>query len=536
MRKRFLGLFIGGAVAVAPLLLAQPAVLVGSAAAPRLGCNTGRTLCKETLDSEQTFGDGVYVGHDEPALNFYSSRPGSGANLTTTLRLPKDPSHANPGGKSYNFQLHPAFWFGLAMCDTFSYPLVRSDCADASDTNIQPLKRHPGTAFLELQFYPPGWVTWPAGNSCSPTQWCSAVTIFSNAQDPIHGTRLNDSCSNRVAGPEYGNFAFITRDGVPTGPPNPLDATAASFTPNNDTLFMHSGDEISVQMADVPGGDTTGGIQLTLTDTTSGKSGFMVASAANHFGHIAYTANPSTQCTEVDYSFHPEYSTSSPKTATPWAAESGNMSFVDETGHFDTCSNVTVEADFTQGCKGQEESGTEGWDADDNYCFKAPSVPFVSIAGCQDTNTGFDGYPYHAVNWPDGTNQHPEPITFDAPRTGGFNYDSVSFETDLPRIQAPDSGGQCDRTTGAKCYLIPHTDDGSPADFYPYFTTVNAANQPCRWQFGRSLPGVTTVDFGKNAQYGTLLKTTYLVPGGHGKTQDLYNSFRQVLNGNPCQS
>jgi hypothetical protein len=39
-----------------------------------------------------------------------------------------------------------------------------STCTPDSDSNIvDPAvsPNHPGTAFVELQFYPPGWVPWP---------------------------------------------------------------------------------------------------------------------------------------------------------------------------------------------------------------------------------------------------------------------------------------------------------------------------------------------------------------------------------------
>ena len=52
------------------------------------------------------------------------------------------------------------------------------------------------------------------------------------------------------------------------------------------------------------------------------------------------------------------------------------------------------------------------------------------------------------------------------------------------------------------------------------------------WGFGNALPGATT-DFGRNAQYGTLLSSTYLVFGGGGSTVNLINNFRQIIS-NPC--
>src|SRR6516162_6816946 len=32
-----------------------------------------------------------YIGHDEPSVEFYSNKPGSGNNVTYQLKLPKDP-------------------------------------------------------------------------------------------------------------------------------------------------------------------------------------------------------------------------------------------------------------------------------------------------------------------------------------------------------------------------------------------------------------------------------------------------------------
>src|SRR5437899_8891559 len=68
--------------------------------------------------------DGKYIGHDEPAVLFYSNTSGAGNNNVYRLTLPKDPPTlpTQTGGGTFNFELHPAFWFGMAMCDTQSYP------------------------------------------------------------------------------------------------------------------------------------------------------------------------------------------------------------------------------------------------------------------------------------------------------------------------------------------------------------------------------------------------------------------------------
>ena len=52
------------------------------------------------------------------------------------------------------------------------------------------------------------------------------------------------------------------------------------------------------------------------------------------------------------------------------------------------------------------------------------------------------------------------------------------------------------------------------------------------WGFGNDLPGATT-DFGRNAQYGSLLSLTYLAAGGGGATIQRFNDFRQIIS-NPC--
>jgi len=164
------------------LLLASAALIPAGALAPgpaaaaahsHIDCAESRTLCAE-VDDLSAFP--YYVGHDEPSTLFYSSKAGSGNRVQWTLTLPSDPPVAT--GQSFNFQLHPAFWFGMAMCDTQSAPRPLGDpanpinpgltCTPDSDTNIHEntdpsapdaMATHPGTAFMEMQFYPPGWAS-----------------------------------------------------------------------------------------------------------------------------------------------------------------------------------------------------------------------------------------------------------------------------------------------------------------------------------------------------------------------------------------
>ena len=78
---------------------------------------------------------------------------------------------------------------------------------------------------------------------------------------------------------------------------------------------------------------------------------------------------------------------------------------------------------------------------------------------------------------------------------GEHAYDRVAFEADLPRIEF----STCDRTTGSGCTLIPTTDDGAPADFYPFFTNADVGGT-CNWQFGNSIPGDTREFAAHNAK------------------------------------
>lgn len=502
-----------------------------------INCATS-TACTEVQDSEEVFGEGNYVGHDEPSTLFYSNQPGSGNQMVYSLKLPTDPKpgagNVPTAGQSFNFQLHPAFWFGMAMCATESYPLQVNTCTADSDSNIfdgqdasHPMSQHPGTAFMEMQFYPPGWVSWPAGNSCDPTKWCAALNIDSLAEDPINGTTLNPTCAS-TTGLEYVNFAFITKNGHAQAPANPVDSTLATFTPNPaQDLFMNSGDNLIVSLH-----DTAHGLRIDIIDLSSGQAGSMTASASNSFGQVHYDAT-GTSCINDPYDFHPMYSTSSEHTRVPWAAHSYNIAFADEIGHFDYCDNVDTSVGA---CVGNEGVGgdQEPADGDDFGCFPASASTLIQASGCLGTNTGFDGVPYQPM-WPDGnTSLHPTSLQFTSPITGvGHEYSRVAFEADLPRIEAPDQGGSCNRTTGANCTLIPTTDEGQPATFYPFFS-AHQSSLGCTWLLGNDIPGQTTNDFGKNSQFGSLLFIDYLIFGGGGATRHITDNFRNVVANNPC--
>ena len=491
------------------------------------GCTESFPLCTEVANPQEAFGK-YYVGHDEPSVEFYSSTPGSGNHAQYQLTIPTEPSGSFSESKGYDFELHPAFWFGMAMCDTQSYPEQLPNCTPDSDSNIvDPTQtfKAPGAAFMELQFYSPGWIPQFAGASCDATKWCVALNIDSLSENPINGTTLNPSCQSRILGGiEYINFAFLTLDGKPLGPPNPLQFdVGTSGNPNNpDTFFLNQGDKATVTLTDTPGG-----FETIVTDTTTGKSGHMVASAANGFGQIKYVPGGHV-CQMLPYDFHPMYSTSSPQTRVLWAAHSYNVAFSDEIGHFDFCTHISAN---TGSCDGQEgiPGGRESSDGDDNGCFSGSQSLLYPATGCFDTNApGFDGVSYQTY-WPDGSATKPTPILFSSPKTGSaftVPYSQFAFEADLPRIEAADLGGTCQRlTTGANRVNPPTTDDGQPAEFYPYFSTVTTS-YGCAYGLGSTLPN-TTNNFGGSSttEFGPLYHLTYWTFGGHGATNQRYNDF-----------
>ena len=304
-----------------------------------INCAYASAMCTEVANSDEVFGH--YVGHDEPSMMFLSNTPGSGNHMRYDLTLPKDPSASDPTAvnKSYAFELSGAEWLGMAMCDSQSYPEQVKTCPPDSNKNIldpSVSPKHVGEAYMELQFYPPGWVPWPTwqvavgSSACNPTKWCVALNIDSLSLNSVTGQANNATCLSKV-GEEYVNFAFVTKNGVAQAPANPVDATVATYTPTAKDLYMNSGDNVQASLT-----DTANGLQVTIHDRTTGQTGSMTASAANGFAQVKFDPK-GTSCTAIPYDFHPMYSTSSTKTRVTWAAGSYNIAFDTEIGHFQFC-------------------------------------------------------------------------------------------------------------------------------------------------------------------------------------------------------
>jgi hypothetical protein len=509
------------------------------------------------LRHDQQF-NGHYSGHDEPALLFYSDKPGSGNNAVYHFKLPLDPPvppQQDGSGGTFNFQLHTAAWFGMVLCDTQSSPNFTHVCVPDTDANIfdnaDPnapdfIGHHPGSAFLELQFYPPGGV-----NSCSdPVKWCVAMVIFSfNVQD-LTGVINNLDCQQKT-GLEPSNFAFLTTNGVSQSAADPLN-----FDVNNKfgvfpgtTFQMNPGDNLIVDLH-----DSAQGLQVVIQDQTAGTTGSMTASVANGFAQINFdpdtdSSNPKT-CSSTPFAFHPMYATSSEHTRSSWTAHTYNITFTDEIGHFELCNAVDQEGG---NCIQAGADDPNGLDDDDTGCFTGDFLGLFGlqpIGGCINGDFDFDAASYQR-RWA-GTgranldaNLKPAPIRFTSPqfRKQGHgdddklhDYNRVAFEADLPGIEF-ESNPACDIFNGGQgC-----TNPPAGAAFYPLFSTARDRGD-CHWQLGGpNIPG-TTNNFGGNSttEFGPILGTVFAEPATpaqpNGSSIIIFGNYRRVLPENPCRN
>ena len=170
MRRKVLLCAVTGSVVLGLLAAIQTSTAEPTSAVSETEpyCETHLGFCPDVRGYNEY--EGNYVGHDEPALLFYSNRAGSGNSNTWQLRLPTEaPTQPtqNASGGTWNFQRSVTFWIGMALCDTQGYPNPGKPCPRDSDKNIKDssdptspnwVGNHVGAAFLELQFYPPGYV------------------------------------------------------------------------------------------------------------------------------------------------------------------------------------------------------------------------------------------------------------------------------------------------------------------------------------------------------------------------------------------
>ena len=527
------------------------------------GCEEPFSLCTERQYNRSYDPDykGRYIGHDEPAVLFYSNVPGSGNYNVYRLVLPTDPptfpTDANPAGTGgptvWNFQLHPAFWFGMALCDSESYPEYTHRCTPDFDGNIfasgdpkskKYVGHHPGSAFLELQFYPPGWVS-----GYTQTQYAAALHINSysvQSLGPTGPVANNVDCQNKV-GLETTVFALLTLDGKSQAPADPQNNDPAKFSViPGETFLMNPGDSLIVTIRDTPQG-----LRTTVKDMTTGQTGFMTASVANGFAQIVFDPTATT-CKSHPYAYHPMYSTSSETTNVTWAAHTFNVAFSDEIGHFNYCDaqDNSIAPGLGACLKSPVETEIDlqgNHEADDFFCVDTTSSLFFgslrALGGCLDSDVDFDGIPYRnawAGTGPDpyGFSALPSPIRFTSPkfrpsRRGGDDdlrsFSRVAFEADIAAIE---DSSVCDVLTGNGCVNPP-----PGALFYPIYSTTNIDEQ-CWWQLGGgSIPG-TTNNFGVSSasEFSTIFGYPFETGTLSNPGSALYfGNYHQVLPKNPCR-
>ena len=458
--KRYLGfLLLSSLLMFFPLLSAAQFAPVGG-----LDCNGFSTVQKPLRPVDvcsdpkglwgggRFYDNGHYIGHDEPSVGFYSDAPNSGNNMQWELTLP----HELPLPATQSYQNYIAFWLGLALCDPNSFP--NGPCIPDSDANIA---AQAGSAFLEMQFYPPGWPPFITQISCDSTHWCASLHI--NSLEVMTNGQLNPKCA------ETTNFAFIQRDGIPTGPPGPNTMTVASNTPNSETLLMNQGDHLRITIKDITG-DVEGGVMTMIQDLTTGQSGFMIASAHNGY----QTTNRNT-CKGTNFSFHPEFATAAFGNFVPWAALQANVNLDFEIGHFERPDK----------------------DADDPPCFPGPNIP-----GCIGSDVDFDGTSYLA-DWPNGGKREAVRVLGlsgkglgprSAPQDGDYvdPYKVIQLETDVAASEST-----CDISNGEGCVVPP-----AGAQFYPFYAvSKDGDGDNCALVFG-NFHGPDINNYGGDAQYG----------------------------------
>jgi len=488
-------------------------------------------------DNANTWGgrfydNGHYIGHDEPDTAFTSSAPGSGNNVNWTITLGRDPKAAptvaHPGHDVSDwFELSPAPWFSMALCDPNSFPLTA--CTPESDANA-PTCNGPncvsglggGSAFMEMQFYPPGSPPFADNISCDDTHWCAALTIDSLLCTPAFAA-CNTNCEEPV------NFGFIQKNGVPTGPPGPADSDLSTVTPNSETLLMNPGDKISFHMWDAPAPGGGKAFEVAMNDLTTHKSGFMQASAANGFQSLSMA-----DCSPTAFNFEPQYNTAKIGNINPWGADAVNISTEFETGHWEACTSLSDQLAtnpfdpndtspvFNQ-CNGPYENAgapeANTPEVGDALCYNAgdthpgfdgvgTSTPPDRLTGCQanlfqNGDLDFDGTPYWK-EWPTSLTPNIYPGSFLElfPTTNGAQYTAYHLQTDVA-LSEETCGGNTLTTappgapTMAGCTVPPK----GPGGFYPYWSFAKNGGT-CSMLFGNvSGPGLVT--FGKAAQYGT---------------------------------
>ena len=262
---------------------------------------------------------------------------------------------------------------------------------------------------------------------------------------------------------------------------------------------MNPGDKITVHMFDgaIPGGHA---LEIREQDLTTGRSGFMIASAANRF----MNTNP-FDCTGTPFNFEPEYATASAQNIVPWGIGPYMINSQYEIGHWEACTTVSGAATDTIGsftdtyykhCQGPYETSADNSkdnEPDDSPCYRkgdthggtaAPNL----VTGCDvffDAigDLDYDGQPYWP-DWPDSTTAGPFPTSFlqQQPTSTGHVYPQIQFMTDSSATQF---NTNCNLTSGAGCQLPPKGPATSTHTSLWRRSAANARGSSATWPTAR---------------------------------------------------
>jgi hypothetical protein len=251
-------------------------------------------------------------------------------------------------------------------------------------------------------------------------------------------------------------------------------------------LFLNNGDTILVTLK-----DTGSGLRADVNDLTTAGTGFMVASGANGFQHNA-DQNPANCKVFANFDYHPEYMTAAPNNYTAWAGLHPNVSFDHEIGHWELCTD--------SGCSTNPDPMEQ---ASAGAC-----TTVRGIGGCTDSDKDHDGTSY-AADYADGTAAHPAPVIITSPTNNGVG---------------PQSTNTVNGSTYTQSYktITFKTTEGTNGTFYPFYSQAGTG-APCVFNFGNDIPGTTTNDFSKAAQYGTTI-TNPCIPAA-ASTPTITKSF-----------
>jgi hypothetical protein len=325
-----------------------------------------------------------------------------------------------------------------------------------------------GTKIANRELYPTFWFSVAL---CDPQSTpFGACTPNSDANTSAAGSAILElqfyPPGSACPGDDSKWCASLTIDELTTNCGEPITAAPITTdgTPGGPRLLMSPSDSIRITV-----NDTANGLQNIVEDLTSGKTGSMVASGANGFTQTAestHAVDPSATCPTQPFDYHPEYLTASTANNGSWIAANVDFSF--EIGHGELCGNTS--------CSTKPDA-----DADDNGCGTT-----LGVGICTGQDSDHDGMSYLA-DWPDGTANHPSSLIIGNVLDNGVG--PLGF-----------SGGSYQAAYG-KIFIQNAPVAGA---FYPFYSQAGTGHA-CVFNFGNDIPGTTTNDFGKTAQYGTTI-------------------------------